>query len=131
MSFARFWRYCCARNWKTGWRPRSGSWNGPTSSGIWTTWLRWRLRSTVRATSFAARLLEWRARFFKHAASPCRPRCTHAELIPNSAPEKKRVMSLGYFKNRNPLTVANFRQPGVEDEPDIPLSKLGRFDHLG
>ena len=40
-------------------------------------------------------------------------------------------MSLGYFQNRNPLTVANFRQPGVEDEPDIPLSKLGRFDHLG
>ncbi len=29
--FARSWRCCCARNCKTDWRARSGSWSGPTS----------------------------------------------------------------------------------------------------
>src|ERR1035437_7488617 len=90
--FARFWRYCCARNWKTVWRARSGSWNGPTSSGIWTTSLRWKSRSAARVTFFAARLPAWRARSFKHAVSPCHPRYAHAELIFNSTQaERKRV----------------------------------------
>jgi transposase len=35
--FARSWRYYYAKIWKTVLRASSGSWNGPTSSAIWTT----------------------------------------------------------------------------------------------
>src|ERR1019366_6370394 len=78
--------------WKTVWRARSGSWNGPTGSGIWITSLRWKSRSAARVTLFVARHLAWRARCSKPAASPCHPRCAHAELTSSSAQaERKRV----------------------------------------
>src|ERR1019366_7759182 len=61
-------------------------------SGIWTTSLRWKSRSAAKVTFFAARPPAWRTRYFKPAASPCRPRCAHAELTSSSAQaERKRV----------------------------------------